>query len=129
MLSFFGHLVDVLGPAEFTAPVCLLLVDKVGNRVVRQEKDEVRASLSLALSILQRYPAPAQVEVQLVLAYSTQINSQTSRFTQALNELLQECERLVLKAVEPDTPQVVFLDSTRYDPRRQVNYARLIALQ
>lgn len=58
---------DVLGPADFLSPTCLLVVDKVANRILRQEKDDVQASLSLALSILQRYPASVQVQVGITL--------------------------------------------------------------
>ncbi|KAF7373573.1 U3 small nucleolar RNA-associated protein 10 [Mycena sanguinolenta] len=35
--SFFGHLVDVLGPADFLPPLCMLLVEKMTNRVILTE--------------------------------------------------------------------------------------------
>lgn len=62
-IGFFTHLVDVLGPQDFLAPLCLLIVDKVANRVVRQSPEDVMASLSLPLSILQRSDVPIRVPV------------------------------------------------------------------
>ena len=51
--SFFGHLLDVLGPSEFLAPVCMLLIDKLANKVARQNAEEALASLALPLAVLQ----------------------------------------------------------------------------
>lgn len=61
--SFFIHLVDVLGPQEFLAPVCMLLVDRVANRVSRQHDDEASASLGLPISLLRHFPRPSQLHV------------------------------------------------------------------
>ncbi|OAX34660.1 hypothetical protein K503DRAFT_428951 [Rhizopogon vinicolor AM-OR11-026] len=61
--NFFIHLVDVLGPQEFLAPVCMLLVDRVANRVSRQHDDEASASLGLPISLLRHFPQPAQLHV------------------------------------------------------------------
>ena len=61
--SFFSHLVDVLGPDDFLATVCMLLIDKVANRVIRQNADEVQGSVALPISILQHYSNPVQISV------------------------------------------------------------------
>ncbi|KAF7977911.1 hypothetical protein HWV62_2480 [Athelia sp. TMB] len=61
--KFFSHLVDVMGPGDFLAPVCMLLIEKVANRIHRQNVDEVQASFALPVSILQQYTAEVQVTV------------------------------------------------------------------
>ena len=61
--SFFGHLLDVLGPSEFLAPVCMLLIDKLANKVARQNAEEALASLALPLAALQRYDRDLQLAV------------------------------------------------------------------
>ncbi|OBZ74951.1 U3 small nucleolar RNA-associated protein 10 [Grifola frondosa] len=73
--KFFSHLVDVLGPQEFLPPVCMLLVDKVSNRAVRQSTPEARTSLLLPLTVIEHYSTEQQVSL--------------------LVELLQEVHRLV----------------------------------
>jgi U3 small nucleolar RNA-associated protein 10 len=69
--SFFSHLVDVLGPEDFLAPVCMLLIDKVANRVIRQNADEVQGSLALPISILQHYSNAVQILVNRLLIVSS----------------------------------------------------------
>lgn len=64
-LSFFSHLVDTLGPADFLAPVTMLLVDRVANRVVRQNATESAGSLFLPLAVCERYPANLQLPVSI----------------------------------------------------------------
>ena len=64
-LSFFIHVVDVLGPAEFLAPMLMLLTDKVSGRVCRQTVHESAATLSLPLAILQHYSPSLQVPVSI----------------------------------------------------------------
>lgn len=61
--SFFAHLVSVLGSEDFLPPVSMLLIEKVANRVVRQNNDDVQGSLALALSVLQQSPLDLQVQV------------------------------------------------------------------
>ncbi|KAI1789700.1 hypothetical protein LXA43DRAFT_1019967 [Ganoderma leucocontextum] len=67
-VNFFSHLVDTLGPADFLAPVAMLLVDRVSNRVVRQNVTESGGSLYLPLTVHERYSADLQLSsfVQLV---------------------------------------------------------------
>ncbi len=62
--SFFSHLVDTLGPADFLAPVAMLLVDRASNRVVRQNAAESAGSLFLPLAVCERYPADLQLLVR-----------------------------------------------------------------
>ncbi|KAG5718058.1 U3 small nucleolar RNA-associated protein 10, partial [Termitomyces sp. T112] len=50
--NFFAHLVDVLGPEDFLAPVCMLLVEKVANRVIKQDPGEIQTFFSLPTSVL-----------------------------------------------------------------------------
>jgi len=62
--SFFGHLVDVLGSREFSAPVCMLLLEKSTNRVIRQTlADDVHALLSLPISVFQHGDYVQQIYV------------------------------------------------------------------
>ena len=60
---FFAHLADVLGPSDFLSPVCLLLVDKVSSKVVRQSSADVVATLALPLATLGRHSADVQFSV------------------------------------------------------------------
>ena len=60
-LSFFTHLVDVLGPEEFLAPVCMLIIGKAANRVARQQGDDLHATLTLSLSIIHHYSSGVQM--------------------------------------------------------------------
>ena len=61
--SFFCHLVDTLGPDDFLAPICMLLVDNVANRVARQNAEEIKGSLSLPISVLHHYSDDAALSV------------------------------------------------------------------
>jgi U3 small nucleolar RNA-associated protein 10 len=61
--SFFAHLVNVLGPEDFLAPVCLLLVDKVAKRVVKDQAEDLKSTLSLPVSLLQEFPVGLQDSV------------------------------------------------------------------
>ena len=63
LLSFFAHLVDVLGAKDFLAPVTMLLLDKMANRIVRQSAVDVPGTLSLPLSIFQHYSYSLQIHV------------------------------------------------------------------
>ena len=67
--SFFAHLVEVLGPSEYLSAVCLLLADKMSNRVVRQNSEDMVASFSLPLSLLARFDANVQLGVRSVVAF------------------------------------------------------------
>ncbi|OJA15136.1 hypothetical protein AZE42_07566 [Rhizopogon vesiculosus] len=87
--NFFIHLVDVLGPQEFLAPVCMLLVDRVANRVSRQHDDEASASLGLPISLLRHFPQPAQLHV--------------------FKEALREATRLIRNIIS-DEADATFLD-------------------
>ncbi|KAF8889071.1 hypothetical protein BD779DRAFT_1714897 [Infundibulicybe gibba] len=88
--SFFSHLIDVMGPHDFAAPVCMLLLEKAANRIVRQNDDEIQATLALPMSILQHYSPTIQIKV--------------------LAELLRESYRLASKILTPGSAQLAFLD-------------------
>lgn len=88
--GFFSQLVDALTPQDFLAPVSMLLVDKVANRVVRQNVADARNSLTLPLTVLQRYP----LELQL----------------STLVEILREAHRLTKAAANPDGSVQTFLE-------------------
>ncbi|KAI0776755.1 hypothetical protein BD413DRAFT_469201 [Trametes elegans] len=60
-VNFFSHLVDTLGPADFLAPLTMLLVDRVANRVVRQNATESAGSLFLPLAVCERHSAALQL--------------------------------------------------------------------
>ncbi|KAG0706218.1 hypothetical protein DFH29DRAFT_902720 [Suillus ampliporus] len=93
--NFFIHLVDVLGPQEFLAPVCMLLVDRVANRVSRQHEDEASTSLGLPISLLRHFPRQLHLHV--------------------LKEALQEAKRLIRNIASSDEAGATFLDYVHDD--------------
>ncbi|KDR78387.1 hypothetical protein GALMADRAFT_245550 [Galerina marginata CBS 339.88] len=90
--NFFAHLVDVLGPQDFSAPVCMLLLEKMANRIIRQSAEDVQNSLSLPISVFQH-------------------NNHVLQLYTA-NEILQESRRIVAHVVDPESTQPVFLEGT-----------------
>ncbi|TDL26887.1 hypothetical protein BD410DRAFT_763071 [Rickenella mellea] len=92
---FFTHLVDVLGPADYLAPICMLLTDKVSNRVIRQSPEESQALLGLPLSLLQHYSVDIQVA--------------------AMKEILLESQRIFTLLSDPSNAGDVFLEVTLDD--------------
>ncbi|KAI0369251.1 hypothetical protein BV20DRAFT_968110 [Pilatotrama ljubarskyi] len=66
-VNFFSHLADTLGPADFLAPLTMLLVDRVASRVVRQNATESAGSLFLPLVLCERYPAALQLPLFIEL--------------------------------------------------------------
>ncbi|KDQ16943.1 hypothetical protein BOTBODRAFT_144298 [Botryobasidium botryosum FD-172 SS1] len=95
--KFFAHLIDVLGPKEFVSPICMLLVDKIANRVIRQKAADALASLSLPFAILQAHPPSLRITV--------------------LNEILQEVERLLAQLAAAEANEPAFLEALP-DPHR-----------
>ncbi|KAG1720632.1 hypothetical protein EDB19DRAFT_1775930 [Suillus lakei] len=93
--NFFIHLADVLGPQEFLAPVCMLLVDRVANRVSRQPEDEASASLGLSISLLRHFPQELHLHV--------------------LKEALREAKRLIHNIAFSDEAGATFLDYVHDD--------------
>ncbi|KAI6112075.1 hypothetical protein EDD16DRAFT_1516766 [Pisolithus croceorrhizus] len=73
--NFFLHLAEVLGPDEFLAPLCMLLVDKVTSRVVRLTLEEAQMTLAFPIALLRHFSRPLQIQV--------------------LCEALRECTRVV----------------------------------
>ncbi|KAI0742763.1 hypothetical protein C8Q80DRAFT_1221194 [Daedaleopsis nitida] len=71
-VGFFSHLVDTLGPADFLAPITMLLVDRVANRVVRQSATESGGSLFLPLAVHERYAAELQLPSLVALVQEVQ---------------------------------------------------------
>ncbi|KAJ7054756.1 hypothetical protein C8F01DRAFT_1162846 [Mycena amicta] len=90
--SFFGHLVDVLGPVDFLAPLCMLLAEKSANRIVRQTPEEVQNLLGLP-----------------VFRHSRQI----------LTEILREAQRLVARAIDVENLDPCVLDTAPDDEQQQ----------
>ena len=60
---FFAHLVDVLGPRDFSAAICMLLLEKSASRVIRQAPEEIQNSLSLPISVFQHVTHDLQAYV------------------------------------------------------------------
>ncbi|KAF8515684.1 armadillo-type protein [Hysterangium stoloniferum] len=89
---FFNHLVEVLDPGEFVVPICLLLVDKVAHKLVRQKSGEIANTLSLPLAIVQT-------------------NFKQNPF-KTVKELLNEATRLFSRIADPDTE--TFLELSHY---------------
>ncbi|KAJ8482003.1 hypothetical protein ONZ51_g5640 [Trametes cubensis] len=71
-VNFFSHLVDTLGPSDFLAPVTMLLVDRVANRVVRQNPAESAGTLFLPLAVCERYPSALQLPAFIELLHEVQ---------------------------------------------------------
>ncbi|KIP06398.1 hypothetical protein PHLGIDRAFT_128310 [Phlebiopsis gigantea 11061_1 CR5-6] len=94
---FFAHLIEVLGPSDFLAPVCLLLVDKVSSKVVRQSPSDAVATLSLPLATLQRHSADLQLS--------------------ALTDILHEVQRLVAPEIKVSVDSESFLESLPEEER------------
>ncbi|KAG7098539.1 hypothetical protein E1B28_000475 [Marasmius oreades] len=90
--NFFAHLVDVLGPGDFLAPVCLLLVEKSTNRIIRQNTDDSQTALAPPTSLIHHYSAPLQIS--------------------ALVEMLHESRRLASRANGVDSSQPTLLDDS-----------------
>ncbi|KAJ3515006.1 hypothetical protein NLJ89_g2035 [Agrocybe chaxingu] len=88
--NFFAHLVDVLGAHDFSAPLCMLLLEKTANRITRQSPDEIQSSLSLPISVFQHS------------AYAVQIHTAT--------EILKESQRLLAHVNDPQSIEPVFLE-------------------
>ncbi|KAI0790983.1 hypothetical protein C8Q75DRAFT_805854 [Abortiporus biennis] len=63
--SFFSQLIDALGASEYLAPVSLLLIDRMANRVSRQNATDALASLTLPLSVFQRYPESLRLQAMI----------------------------------------------------------------
>ncbi|KAJ6554556.1 armadillo-type protein [Mycena capillaripes] len=101
--SFFGHLVDVLGPADFLPPLCMLLVEKMANRVVRQTAEEVQNLLVLPISVLHRHPPALQTFI--------------------LIEVLREAQRLTVRAADPENLEPSLLDTSPDDDQLQPSSA------
>ncbi|OSD00001.1 hypothetical protein PYCCODRAFT_1479448 [Trametes coccinea BRFM310] len=78
-VHFFTHLVDTLGPSDFLAPVTMLLVDRVANRVVRQNSTEAVGSLFLPLAVSEHYMASLQLSLFIELAREVERLTQSSQ--------------------------------------------------
>ncbi|KAF9553866.1 hypothetical protein CPC08DRAFT_672807 [Agrocybe pediades] len=90
--NFFAHLINVLGPRDFLAPVCMLLLEKTANRVIRQPADEVQNSLSLPIFLFQHNDHALQLY--------------------AATEILEESKRIVAHIANPESTQPIFLEGT-----------------
>ncbi|KAH7908681.1 hypothetical protein BJ138DRAFT_1128268 [Hygrophoropsis aurantiaca] len=91
--NFFVHLINILGPQDFLAPICMLLVDKVANRVSRQSAEEAQTQLTLPLSVIRQFSIPLQLFV--------------------LTEVLRESQRLISRVMDPESAGTAFLDFPR----------------
>ncbi|KAG6866337.1 hypothetical protein C0991_005804 [Blastosporella zonata] len=93
--NFFAHLTDVLGSEDFLPPVCMLLVEKVANRVIKKDAGEIQTSFALPVAVLQHNSASLQIRV--------------------LTTLLQESKRLADRILHPDNVQPTFLEVSSED--------------
>ncbi|KAG5637085.1 hypothetical protein H0H81_005818 [Sphagnurus paluster] len=90
--NFFAHLINVLGYEDFLPPVCMLLVEKMANRVVRQSADDVQVSLALPTSILHHTSSSLQIRT--------------------LTSILKESQRLANRVTNPESTQPTFLEAS-----------------
>ncbi|KAF9078300.1 armadillo-type protein [Rhodocollybia butyracea] len=106
--NFFSHLITVLGPKDFLAPVCLLLIEKSANKIVRshqhllgtgktKEKDsgDAQSVLALPTSLVHHFEPWLQIWV--------------------LAEMLRESERLLQRAISPDNNGKTLLDDSSFE--------------
>ncbi|TRM63291.1 hypothetical protein BD626DRAFT_496170 [Schizophyllum amplum] len=89
-VSFFNHLLQVLQADYFLAPVCMLLVERATNRVVKQKQEDAQNSLSLPLTLLHHFSAVQQIS--------------------ALTEIAHEAQRLLHNSLPSSEPQATLLD-------------------
>ncbi|KAF6741372.1 hypothetical protein DFP72DRAFT_995311 [Ephemerocybe angulata] len=87
--KFFTHLVDVLGTQDFLAPVSMLLVEKVANRVARQTGQDAQSPLELPVSLVNNAPLPIRIP--------------------SLVAILEEAQRLISRSVQPEKNVPIFL--------------------
>lgn len=92
------------------APVCMLLVEKMANRVARQNADELQGSLALPISILHHYSQNVQISVSGFTLTNTEISNQ---ICQTLTEILGESQRLATRVIDPERIEPMFLDLPR----------------
>lgn len=64
LCSLFAHLANILGPRDFTAPLCMLLLEKSANRITRQTPEEIQMLLSLPISLFQHNSSELQIYVR-----------------------------------------------------------------
>lgn len=64
LCSFFIHLIDVLGPSDFLAPSCMLLVQKTPSRAIRKNAAE---ALALPLAVLHNYSPALRISVSTLI--------------------------------------------------------------
>ncbi|KAF9034474.1 hypothetical protein BDZ89DRAFT_1158021 [Hymenopellis radicata] len=88
--NFFVHLVNVLGPEDYLMPVCLLLIEKTANRVVRQNAEEAKSTFALPISVLHHYDGALQNSV--------------------LSEMILESQRLARRVTDPENLEPTFMD-------------------
>ncbi|KAI0063355.1 ARM repeat-containing protein [Artomyces pyxidatus] len=103
---FFVHLIDVLGPEEFLALVCMLIIGKTATRVVRQQGDDLAATLALPLSLLHHYPLKVQIPVLIAF--------------------LHEAQRLMTYVADPTSTQPILLDDTHPDEEQTAQASNLL---
>ncbi|TFK71529.1 hypothetical protein BDN72DRAFT_432062 [Pluteus cervinus] len=88
--NFYTHLINVLGSQDFLAPISMLLVEKLANKVVRQTADDLQTTLSLPTAVLQHHPPNLQLHT--------------------LTEIVKETQRLAKRMVQPTSTETGFLD-------------------
>ncbi|KAJ3784963.1 armadillo-type protein [Lentinula aff. detonsa] len=108
--NFFSHLVTVLGPKDFLAPVCLLLIEKSANKIVRSQqyllgtKNKVKGK-------------ERDTDAQSALALPTALVHHFEPWLQilVLAEMLRESERLLDRAISPDNAEKTLLDDSSFE--------------
>ncbi|CAD6935919.1 unnamed protein product [Tilletia caries] len=59
--TFFKSLLDVLGPSDFLAAICMLLTDRSAHKVAKQSAEAFSESISLPLNLLMSFNVGTQV--------------------------------------------------------------------
>jgi U3 small nucleolar RNA-associated protein 10 len=119
--SFFIHLVDVLGPDDFLAPVCMLLVEKVANRVVRQNDLELQNTLSLPSAVMQHYAINLHIQVSHSVASASVPAVSHIAYRRSLNHCTKVGDSLSARCTQKTRSQVSW--NTRGECARRITFS------
>ncbi|KAG8949590.1 snoRNA-binding rRNA-processing protein utp10 [Tulasnella sp. 419] len=90
---FYNHFIEVIGPDDYLAPVCMLLVEKAANRALRPKDGDAAQALAVPLAAINHHAHELRLQV--------------------LCEVVKECQRLIARVENlDDEARVSFLEVT-----------------
>ncbi len=113
IFSFFAHLVDVLGPRDFSAAICMLLLEKSASRVIRQTPEEIQNSLSLPISVFQHVTHDLQAYVGSFIYFYAHVRPD-QRFSLDRHRDIERVSRIVTHILDSKSSETIFLEATPY---------------